>query len=462
MVARFLLASLAIEAVLQDVTIHQRRQTLLERTKGSGLDDAYSATLDRIRGQGGSKSKLGMAVLMWLSHSESPLNAEDLCYAMGIEVGTTDMNLRNVPSKGALMSCTLGLVTIDKHASTVRLVHFTLQEYLVNHPNLFTTPHSMIAEVCLTYLNFQSVCEPSTSLGTIPLTMPLLRYASLYWGSHARKEGTESVKHLALRLLDIYDHHISAKLLLNEESIGLLPWWDRYRGIQPDLRGFTGLHCAAYFGIAEIAVELLNMEGWDLNGRDCYGATPLIWAAKYGNCAFTEMLLEQGDVDPTLSDKRGQAALTHAARAGHQGVVKLLLERGDVNPDWPDEHGRTPLSHAADSGSESVVRILLKRVDVSPDSSDADGRTSLSYAAESAKEDVVKLLLERGDVGPDFSDRHGRTPLSYAAGSGNEGVVKILMQRTDVNPDSADEDGRTPLSYATGSGHGGVVKLLIQ
>ena len=184
MVARFLLASLTIEAVLQGVTIHQRRQTLLERTKGSGLDDAYSATLDWIRGQGGSKSKLGMAVLMWLSYSKSPLNAEDLCYAMGIEVGTTNMNLHNVPSKGVLMSCTLGLVTIDKHASTVRLVHFTLHEYLASHPGLFTAPHSMIAEVCLTYLNFQSICEPSTSLGTVPLTTPLLRYASLSWGSH--------------------------------------------------------------------------------------------------------------------------------------------------------------------------------------------------------------------------------------------------------------------------------------
>ena len=460
--SRFLLVSLTIDAVLQDATIHQRRQTLLKAANGSGLSDAYSTTLDRIKEQSGNRARLGMEALMWVSCSERPLKAEELCHALAVEVGATDLNAHNVPSVGALMSSTLGLVTIDKHASTLRPVHFTLQEHLAAHPGFFTTSHSLIAEVCLTYLNFESIRKLSAPPTTISSTMPLLNYSSCYWGAHARRKATESVKSQALQLLAEYENHISSKVLLLAGDVNFLPRWGRYRGICPDPTGFTGLHCAAYMGITETGRAMLNMERWDLNGRDANGATPLIWAAEYGNSAFTKVLLEQGEVDPTLSDKRGKAALTHAARAGHQEVVKLLVERGDVNPDWLDEHGRTPVSYAAESGSESVVSILLEQGGVNPGLPDVDGRTPLSYGAESASEDVVKLLLDRRDVSPDPPDGCGRTPLSYAAGSGHEGVVKILMQRTDVNPSAADGGGRTSLSYAAGSGHGGVAELLMQ
>jgi len=68
-----------------------------------------------------------------------------------------DMNIENIPAMETLLACTLGLVTVEKSSSTLRLVHYTLQEHLSHNPNLFTNPHSMIAEVCLTYLNSQQV-----------------------------------------------------------------------------------------------------------------------------------------------------------------------------------------------------------------------------------------------------------------------------------------------------------------
>jgi len=55
-----------MDAVLADVTIHQRRQTLRKMTTGFGLDDAYRTTLDRIRDQKGNGAKLGMEALMWI------------------------------------------------------------------------------------------------------------------------------------------------------------------------------------------------------------------------------------------------------------------------------------------------------------------------------------------------------------------------------------------------------------
>ena len=462
MVSRFLLVSLIMDAVLEDATIHQRSQTLYKMTKGFGLDDAYSTTLDRIREQRGNRARLGMEALMWISCSVRPLKAEELCHALAVEVGATDLNVQNVPSIQTLLGCTLGLMTIEEQNSTVRLVHFTLQEYLDSHLTFFTKAQSMMAEICLTYLNFQSIGELSPTLDSIPQTTPFLFYASCYWGFHARNDVTEGVKQLALGLLQRDANHISAAILLREKSVDFLSGWERYRGIHPDSTGFTGLHCIAYMGITEIAVAMLEKRGWDLNGRDSKGATPLIWAVKHGNLMLAKLLLEQGNVDPLLSDRDGLTSLAHAASVGDHHLVKLLLQRVDINPDSVDVGGRTPLSYAAGSGHEDVVKILLQRCDVNPDSLDNGGRTPLSYAAEDGKEGAVKILLELRDVNPDSSDIYGRTPLALAAKSGQVRIVKILLELGDVNPDPSDEDGRTPLSYAAKYGKEGVVKILLE
>src|SRR5437588_8943586 len=210
MVSSFLLVSLNIDAILGEITLHQRRKKLDEMTSGKGLGDAYAATLSRLKAQRRSRSKLGMDVLMWVSHSERPLHVDELCHALGVEEGSVDLNTENIPAIETLLACCLGLVTVEKSSSTVRLVHYTLQEHLSDNPNLFLKPHSMIAEVCLTYLNFRHVRDFSPALDSAPPTAPFVEYASCHWGTHARRETTESVKYLALKLLDGYDKHIAS------------------------------------------------------------------------------------------------------------------------------------------------------------------------------------------------------------------------------------------------------------
>ena len=137
-------------------------------TDSSGLEGAYGATLSRIKGQGGEKSRLGMAALMWIFHAERPLRVDELRHALGIEIGSADLDGSNVPSIGTVLACCQGLVSVDKEASTVRLIHFTLQEYLQAHPELFDRPHATMAEICLSYLNSHQVlalsCGPSDDI----------------------------------------------------------------------------------------------------------------------------------------------------------------------------------------------------------------------------------------------------------------------------------------------------------
>jgi len=182
--------------------------------RGGGLSDAYTATITRLKTQKGSKSVLGLRILMWVLHSERPLRAEELRHALGVEIGFADLDPQDVPTLRTLITSYLGLVTFEPSSSTIRLVHFTLQEHLLGNPTPFHNPHSTIAEVCLTYLNFGSVKDLSPALDSAPPVMPLLECASVYWGNHARRGMSENGKTLALRLLDGFDEHISAQLLL--------------------------------------------------------------------------------------------------------------------------------------------------------------------------------------------------------------------------------------------------------
>ena len=497
---RFLLVSLNMDAILAEATIYQRRLALDKMTKGLGLQDAYDNTLERIRRQGGSKSRFGVEVLMWISHSERPFRSQELCHALGVELGAEDFSTQNVLSIRTLLGYTLGLVTIDERASWPRLLHFTLQDYLGQHPTLFVTAQSMMAEICLTYLNSHSVRALPPNPGVVrphPVgpprwqalddmleAAPFLEYTTCFWGAHAARGVTEPVKSLALRLLGGYENHISATILSRKKL--------RERDWMWDGQGTSGLHCIAFWGIAEIAIAMFEMKRWQVNGCDSEGRTPLMWAVERSDCRMVELFLKQEDIEPGTVTKDGRTALAIAARSGDEGVVKLLLEREDVDPNSPDSNGRTPLSFAAERGWGGLVKLLLGRGDIDPNSSDNDGLTPLLYAfgrfwehdnsygltyPSAGHEIVINLLLQRGDVDPNLPDINGRTPLSFAAERGREGLVKLLLDRGDIEPNSSDNDGRTPLLYAISRlleyynpyslssptwGHENVIKVLLE
>ena len=310
-----------------------------------GLEGAYGATLGRIKGQEKEESRLGIAALMWISHSERPFKANELCHALGVEIGSADLHSDNVPSISTLLACCKGLVAVDKEASTVRLIHFTLQEYLQAHGEHFDRPHAAMAETCLSYLNSHQVkaLPPNSSPHDPHLQgTPFLEYSSVYWGVHAKRDLSDCAKQLALRLLGDYTNHISPRILVKKERVDYL----KYYSDKPLL--FSGLHYISFFGIDEIVTCLVEVEGCNINRKDCTGSTPLAWAASNG----------------------------------HEGVLKILLEREEANSDKPDNEGRTLLAIAAGSGHEGVVKMLLGREEVDPDKPCSDGRTPLSFAAE--------------------------------------------------------------------------------
>jgi len=395
-------------------------------TNGLEVGDVYGATIKRIRAQDGDKSRLGMTTLLWISHAERPPRSDELCHALGVQLGSTEFDVGNIPSMSTLVNCCQGLITVDKEASTVRLIHFTLQEYLSVHPDVFCKPHSAMAEICLTYLNSKQVKALSTADSDDTRNTPFLEYCSIYWGAHAKKELSDYGRSLALELLKEDYSLISTELLLAHA--------DLYDKDDETCTPFSGLHCASLFGIPEVVATLIEVGGSDINGEGVFGLTPLSCAAYNGHGEVVKILLERGEVDPDKVTENGQTPLSGAAWNGHEAVVKILLERGEVNPDKPDNSDRTPLLAAARNGHEGVVKILLEREEVNPDNADEDGETPLLVAAQNGHEAVVKTLLGREEVNPDKPNKWGNTSLSRATLYGHEKVVALLQSRKAAIP----------------------------
>ena len=185
-------------------------------TMGVGLDSVYARTLQRIREQKGDRSRLGMEVLMWISHAERPLQIDELCHALAVDMEAIDLDPENIRPQDTVIGSCLGLAVVDAETSTVRPIHYTLQEYL-SKPGILPDARGILGRKCLAYLNYKLVRElPAKSIVNLG-DVPFLKYCSLFWGCHAKAaELSDRAKSLALELLNRGGNHIYTTLLVQQ------------------------------------------------------------------------------------------------------------------------------------------------------------------------------------------------------------------------------------------------------
>jgi len=393
-------------------------------TQGSGLRDAYSATLARIKEQGGGKTRLAMQVLLWLSHSERHLRVSELCNALGVEIEPANLHPENVPEINTVLDCSLGLVTVEASSRIVRLIHPSLQEFLSNNTDLFHSPHLTIAQACLTYLHLPCIRDLSRNPGSPLRKTPLLGYTSCFWGTHLKRQIPENVNPLALKLLSEFDKHVSSKVLLYHNPGN----WDRELCLS-NAAVFTGIHCAAYFGLIVNAVELLEMKKWYLDATDVEGNTAISWAARKGHREMVEMLLEREDVTPDTADKDGRTPLSWAAGNGHEGIVAMLLKRTDVGSNTEDKDGRTPLSWAVERGHTRVVAILSgELLSASQDAVISASTTQISLIPVSGKQRGGALKRRFEDLSSAPGSWGSNSPISLSPAESSEPSHRLFKK----------------------------------
>jgi len=193
---------------------------------------------------------------------------------------------------------------------------------------------------------------------------------------------------------------------------------------------------ALHFAPLEAAKMLIKL-GADLDSRDFYGRTPLMYMMKVGDRERAELLLEAG-ADVNAQDDCGATCLMQVAEAEYPKrnselclelnieLAMLLLDAGaDVN-------AQDALMYAADA---DIAQLFLDAgADVN--ARDAIGRTPLMYAADPW---VVRLLIKHG-ADLNMCDQYGLTAVGCALErSSNFDVIEELVNSgDDLSPEVAD------------------------
>ncbi|NCA81989.1 MAG: ankyrin repeat domain-containing protein [Opitutae bacterium] len=156
----------------------------------------------------------------------------------------------------------------------------------------------------------------------------------------------------------------------------------------PFVTGCLGLHKAVGEGDLAKAGQFLQ-KGVDVDARDTYGRTPLMWATD--DLGVVHYLVDKG-ADVNSKDINGETPLMKAAFLGRLDVVRYLVRKGaDVNA--KSERGGTPLMWA--SGDLAVAKYLVgKGVDVN--AKDNNGETALKWATNFGRLDVAQYLAGKG------------------------------------------------------------------
>ncbi|KAF4956485.1 hypothetical protein FSARC_11555 [Fusarium sarcochroum] len=441
----FLLATLHIDSLAQQPTIGHIKRAL--KTLPTGLNATYDQAMARIESQSANIRKMAKKVLYWVIYAQRALSPTELQHAIAIEPGQTELDPEFIPGIDLACSICAGLVTIDTQSNIVRLVHYTTQEYFDQEKQRwFTDANSNIASDCITYLSFDAFasgpCQTMQELWQRVRSNQLYDYAARNWGHHVRNASAlpSEIRNFLKRTQNV---HASSQITLIDTD-----YLEHSTDSEEVPIHLTGLHMAAYFGIAEVLKILLCDQQPD--EKDSDGRTPLWWAARHGHKIIVELLLQHG-ADLEIEDD------LHAISFGETEVAKMLLELG-ANPDSEDIEGITSLAWATCAGSTEVVNMLLK-LGADPDSEDWEGRTPLAFAAKNADYSLVELLLQVG-VRPDSKDYYGYTPLLWACQNDDEATVKLLLKH-DVDIENRHKGGGTPLSWVVERSYEDTLEVLL-
>ncbi|KAJ7600113.1 ankyrin repeat-containing domain protein, partial [Mycena floridula] len=467
----FLQAKLHIDSLARQTNVKALRKALEELP--DDIWRSYDNAMLQIDAQGETDSKLAYYIFYWLSCSKRPLTILELQHAVAVSLDPemTDMEPEAIVDIETLTDVCAGLIIttgpllgLRSQFSTVRLVHYTMQEYLqLNQQRLLPDIHSLMAITCLAYMSFNAFSTKEWEVGSRYMLFrqyPLYKYAALFWGQHACDNQEQIFPH-AQRFLQKPANVACAS------KVYLLP----DHGLGPADGAL--LHLASLLGHVETVMVLLSK--LDPNTQNENSRTPLSYSAEHGQFKMVQVFLDLELIQPDLPDKNGCTPFIHASHHGHVEIVQLFLNRHDVNHNLRDYNGWTALFHAVDQKHLYVTQILLRHSDIQPDIPDNTGKTPLIWAAQQSPPSwtyfkLMEALLKREDVNPDFQDEHLRTALSYSAGGmclhrfEQSMCYKqtLCLLKKGATVDLQDKYLRTPLSYAIESHQPRIIKLLLE
>jgi ankyrin repeat protein len=388
-----------------------------------------------------------MKALMWICHARRPLTVSELSKALSVKLGQTAISLKHCPSPNILLECCQGLVVVDSESMSIRLAHYTIQEYLIGHSDkLFLHAEAAMAATCLTYLLYDTFKEgPCFDPAVIESRIesnPFLTYASTYWGVHAqRSETDQDIQQLTFTFLASYNSVAYACQIMAFNKGRREEYWDF-----EECHSVTALHIASQFGLENTLQILLNQGEFPLDIATKMGTTPIIKAASRGHVAVMRMLLQRG-ANPYLQNRYGNA-LHCAAEAGYCDSIHELIRHG-MSVNACQYYDRIPIFCTLDNDRASAFESLIN-LGADINARDEVGLSVFHRAALENCVNILDLTLRRRWTELESKSRQGCTTMHFAVIGNHTGILlKLLEAGADIN--AQDNNGLTPLNYATAS-----------
>ena len=442
------------------------------------LHATYDEAMMRIHSQIEEEKALALRALLWISTSFRPLSVQELRHALAVNPEDEDFDEEGLIDPNLIVSVCAGLIAIDTESKTIRLVHFTVDEYFrTTKGRWFPDAHVMIAMTCLTYVSFLS---KGRCLGREQLDISardfgrggLSNYALVHWGDHASKQESiafqdhameifqDDEKVQAVSLYHFVGHGIPGLALAH--SMFSSPWPPfgvhilAFEGlldtlkrvfrtrITPDRWQSTAQRLLSYAALghhASIIEFLVTSCNADMNAQVGDWSKLLYHAVKYDNVASVEALVSHGaEIRNHKPNMYRDLLVRIEVIKTAAGALKLLLEHG-ANPNVLSAWLETPLYTAFNQGDLAKARLLLGH-GANPNILCAQGQIALHEAASEGAIDgngisLVEALLKAGcDI--NATDERGKTPLHYAVD--DEMVAHLLHHGAD--PEIEDMNGK--------------------
>ena len=458
----FLLPSLHIRDILDQPTRGDIRRSL--QNLSTDLTTVFSSTVDRIKSLPNRRLNVAMRSLMWISHTRRPLKSVELQHALALRPGDKSLNSDDILAVRTIIDSCFGLLEVERDSNTIRLVHFSLEEYLQSQDHdLFENANLTILRTCLQYMSMNSVkplpFKNRTDFAKEVKGLPFLEYACLEWGFHAKLVPVSQYEDLVLPLLENGPSLLTIARVRDARSPDFRRWRERMWAWALSSNGGAGISLAASYGLTDLLRLLLSQHTEpNLLARNMYGSTPLHECAVYGHEQAAELLISHGA--DLLDHNKGQATPFFLAISyGRLSMARLLLKYSRAQLDSHCKSGMTPLMKAVDVGSELLVEFLLQQGALVA-AHDWKHRTALHHAAAQGNLSIARMLVLAGAL-VHVPASQGLTPLDLAATAGHRDVTEYLIDNgADISHKA--EDRWNVLHRAARGGHVDNVVLLLE
>ncbi|KAG7065546.1 putative Pfs NACHT and ankyrin-domain-containing protein [Colletotrichum scovillei] len=465
------------------------------------LNDLYGQAINSVLEKRTPFRERALMALMWITNSRRPLSKMELLEALSLKLKRNGIR-SSQRLKSDYQICRQCADLITETGGFYYLIHGSLEDYLLSNSvglseyrALQSQAHAIIAEACLSYLNFDDfqknrALTPS-ELFQLQQQYPLLHYASSQWGGHYKRasllgdRGSE-IRKLSLELLSVDSLvHLCLKVInLHELDPEDLTPVEAYFDWTP-----TALHLICALDLRSLVESIPRCVDL-IDHLDHIGWAPIQYALHFNSKDMCIWILD------TIQERQDKQALTDELVGDRYCLLHYVVDRDwdhalrqllsfNCDPDVRDGYGETPLHCAIQHGCHRSFEILLAAgADVTIESN--DGTTPLIEAVDSGELKFVREILAKiADVARDPSrasplnwktqpenlhrhelidhSRHnGENAFLLSCALGPGSMVELLLQHgANIKALNANSGGETGLHLACTEGHIDVVDVFL-